>query len=118
MTLEKNDLDWIKCNNCGFLQHSTHLRCLNCKHDKFEPIKPIGSCKLLTYTILTAPPSEFREDPSYALGIVEFDNGLRALGQLTTQDNLETGMKLKPHYTKICEKLDGQEVYSYKFSPE
>ena len=107
----------VKCKKCGYLQHTSHLRCLKCKHIKFETVNPSGKCKLLTFTVLTAPPAEFRKNPSYALGVVEFENGVKALGQLTTQENLKTGMELKPIYTKICDDLDGKEIYNYVFSP-
>jgi len=107
----------LKCKKCGYLQHKSHLRCLQCKHDKFEIIDPSGKCRLLTFTILTAPPAEFREKPSYALGVVEYENGVKALGQLTTEENLKTGMELKPIYTKICDDLDGKEIYNYVFAP-
>jgi len=113
----ENLIEWKKCKKCGFLQYKTHLRCLKCKNNTFETIMTTEACKLLTYTILKAPPSEFRDKPSYALGIVEFENGIKFLGQIATQENLKIGMELKPIYTKICENLDGKEVFSYVFKP-
>ena len=113
---EENIL-WHKCINCGLLQHTTHIRCLKCRNDDFENIEASGTCKLLTYTILRTPPAEFRDKSSYALGVVEFENGVKGLGQITTQNNLQTGMELKPIYRKICENLDGKEVYTYMFEP-
>ena len=110
-------INWIKCKNCGLMQYKTHIKCLKCRNDDFESIEATGSCKLLTYTILKAPPAEFRDKASYALGVVEFENGVRGLGQITTQDKLKTGMTLKPIYQKICENLDGKEVYAYVFDP-
>ncbi|KKN09223.1 hypothetical protein LCGC14_1048730 [marine sediment metagenome] len=113
----KEELDWRKCSACGLLQHKSHLRCLRCKHNRFNIISPTGTCKLVTYTILKAPPAEFRDKSSYALGIVEFSNGIKAIGQISTETNLVTGMELKPFYTKICNNLDGKEVYAYVFQP-
>ncbi len=110
-------MEWKKCNNCGLLQYPTHLRCLNCKKTDFTPVEASGDCKLLSYTILTAPPAEFRDQKSLVLGIVEFDNGIRALGQVTSKENLEIGIKLKPVYKKICENLDDSEVYTHVFEP-
>jgi uncharacterized OB-fold protein len=107
----------VKCEKCGYLQHVSHLRCLNCKYNKFKIVNPSGKCKLLTFTVLTAPPAEFRKNSSYALGVVEYENGVKALGQLTTQENLKIGMELKPLYVKICDDLDGKEVYNYVYSP-
>ena len=108
---------WIKCKKCGYLQYKSHLRCLKCKNSKFEIIDASGTCKLLTFTILKAPPAEFRNKSSYALGVVEFENKVRALGQLTTQENLKVGIELKPIYKKICDNLDGKEVFTYVFEP-
>lgn len=110
-------IEWKKCKKCGFLQHQTHLRCLKCKGDKFESIASSGTCKLLTYTILKAPPMEFRDRNSYTLGVVEFENGVKALGQLTTKENLSIGMLFEPIYQKICDNLDGKEVNGFVFKP-
>jgi len=57
----EENIIWHKCRNCGLLQHNTHRRCLKCKNDDFEIIEASGTCKLLTYTILKAPPAEFRD---------------------------------------------------------
>ncbi|HEC41173.1 MAG TPA: hypothetical protein ENI29_23210 [bacterium] len=84
------------------LQDQNHHRCLKCKNDTFEKIEANGNCTLLTYTILNAPPSEFRDNSSYALGIVEFSNGIKALGQISTEINLVIGMELKPLNTKFA----------------
>ncbi len=115
--IKEETIRWIKCRKCGFLQHKSHLRCLQCRNDTFEAISSTGLCKLLTYTILKAPPAEFRDKSSYALGIVEFGNGIKALGQITSQENLSSGMELKPVYKQICENLDGEEVFAYAFEP-
>ncbi|UCC18672.1 MAG: hypothetical protein JSV62_11255 [Promethearchaeota archaeon] len=108
---------WKICSECEFLQHQTHIRCLNCRNDKFRFIEASVECKLITFTILKALPAEFRDTKSYALGIVEFENGIKALGQITTQANLYIGMKLKPISKKVCENLDGREIYTSVFEP-
>jgi uncharacterized OB-fold protein len=118
MRMNKNKkIEWKKCNNCDFIQHKSHLRCLNCKSKEFTIIEAIGNCKLLTFTVLKALPAEFLKKGSYALGVVEFENGIKALGQITTQENLKVGMELTPVYKKICDSLDGNEVFSYVFEP-
>ena len=115
--MENDKIIWKKCENCGFIQHNSHIRCLKCKNTTFINITAMGSCKLLTYTILKAPPMEFRNKGSYALGVVEFENGIKMLGQISTQDNLTIGMNLKPIKRKICENLDNQEVHAFVFEP-
>ncbi len=114
-TETKKKIVGIKCQKCGKIQHEDHLRCLKCKNDTFEKIEANGECTLLTYTILNAPPSEFRDKQSYGIAVVEFENGIKALGQIEIRENLKTGMKLKPVYEKICKNLDGIEIYDYVF---
>ena len=114
---EEEKIEWKKCQNCDFLQHSSHIRCLNCKHEIFESIKATGNAKLISYTILKAPPAEFREKSQYILGIVEFENGIKVLGQIDYEDQLEPGMILMPVYRKITNNLNGNEVFAYAFKP-
>ncbi|MHA1301718.1 MAG: Zn-ribbon domain-containing OB-fold protein [Candidatus Helarchaeota archaeon] len=111
------EIVWKKCKKCGKIQYPTHVRCINCKCKEFEEIKAIGDGTLLTYTILKAPPKEFRDKSAYTLGIVELSNGIRALGQILTQENLHIGMKLRPKFQKICENLDGHEISGLTWEP-
>jgi uncharacterized OB-fold protein len=106
-----------KCKKCGKIQHIEHYRCIQCKNTNFETIESTGDCKLLTYTILTTPPTEYREKKSYALGIIEFSNGLRAMGQITTTDKLQIGMKLRPKVGILTENLDGNKVSGILYEP-
>jgi uncharacterized OB-fold protein len=110
-------MEWKMCEKCGVIQHPTHIRCLKCKNERFSPVKAEGDAKLITYTLLTAPPAEFRNKDSYYLGVFEFNNGVKALGQIEYGGNLEFGMKMRPFQKKICENLDGQEVIDYVFKP-
>lgn len=111
----KEKLEGIKCKKCGYFQHISHLRCLKCKNDTFDAVEAKGNCILLTYTILHAPPMEFRDKKYYILGVVQFENGMKAFGQICPKENLIIGMKLKPIYEKVCNDLDGNEVYGYVF---
>jgi uncharacterized OB-fold protein len=116
MNFEEKNI-WKKCEKCGLLQHPSHLRCLACKSYSFTLIEALGHCKLITYTILKALPAEFQDKKSYALGVVVFENGIKVLGQLTTSNDLKIGMTLKPIYMKVCENLDGKELYNFIFEP-
>ena len=104
-----------KCQKCGYLQHSSHIRCIKCKHGVFDRVKADGNATLLTYTILKAPPAEFRDRTHYALGVLEFQNHVKVLGQVAPEEKLKIGLKMKPIYKKICANLDGKEVYNFIF---
>ena len=99
------------------IQHPTHIRCLKCKNEKFSLLKATGDGKLITFTRLTAPPAEFRDKDTYYLGVFEFDNGIKALGQIEYKGDLVLGMKMRALQERICENLDGQEIIDYVFKP-
>ena len=111
----KDKIEGSRCNTCGFIQHVSHLRCLRCKSDSFSREFTSNTCTLLSFTILKAPPMEFRNQKSYTLGMVEFENGMRAVGQIHAQDDPKIGMVLKTAYKKICDNLDNNEVYAHVF---
>ena len=114
---EKEKIEGNKCSACGLIQHVSHIRCLRCKNDTFSRVIASDTSTLLSFTLLKAPPMEFRDKKSYTLGIVEYENGMRALGQIHTRDDLEIGMVLKATYKKICNNLDDNEVYAHVFEP-
>ncbi len=115
--VEEKIIEWNKCKKCGFLQYPSHLSCIKCKNKSFEKIQAKGIPTLMTYTILNAPPMEFTDKKSLVLGVVQFENGIKLLGQISTKNDLMIGMKLKPVYQKICNNLDGKEVFDYSFEP-
>ncbi len=82
-----------KCNNCDHIMYPKHERCLNCKGREFEEITPSEYGKLVTYTIVNELPWGI-DERGRVLGIVAFDNGVKALGLIET-DNPRVGMRLE-----------------------
>jgi uncharacterized OB-fold protein len=87
-----NTIVAYKCKNCSHVMYPKHERCLNCNQRDFEQIEPSESGKLLTYTVINELPWGI-DERGRVLGVVEFDNGVRALG-LITADKVKIGMKL------------------------
>ncbi len=88
------------CPACGALLYPIPLVCpcgqvLGAGGPSLEEREIAGSCKLLTWTRLTAVAEGFA-DGEMTLGMVEFPNGVRALGLLET-DAAEVGMVLEAH---------------------
>ncbi len=118
-----------QCPECGELHYPVVMRCKKCgyrrypeqevkrywKREGYKPWKKIplgGSCNLLSYTRLWALPAGF--DQRYLdFGLVEFENGLRASGQLLV-DKPKTGMRLNARVGKIKE-FRGKEYYGLQF---
>jgi len=104
----------FKCKGCSKLHYPRHARCLSCKGTVFEEVELGDECKLLTYTKLYALPEGIEMTP-LLLGIVEFPNGVRALGQLKG-DDIKVGMRLRPIWGKI-RKLGEKDIYGFRFEP-
>jgi len=102
----------VKCKSCGKIFYPKRARCLNCKGRELEDIELGDKCKLVTYTELWAIPKGVTQFP-LILGIVEFENGAKALGQIMVEDP-KVGMKLRPVWGTL-RKVRGKEVYGFKF---
>lgn len=113
-------LEAEKCKSCGKIYFPPRLVCSACKSKEFEKCKLKDTGKLITYTIIRVGPSQFIDQIPYALGVVELEDGIKILTQITDcdLDKLSTGMKLKIEFRKLQE--DGKAgiiCYGYKAVP-
>ena len=109
-----------KCKGCGKIFFPPRLICSACKSKTFEPVILKRTGQLLTYTVIHIPPSPFKDEAPYALGVVELDGG----GRINTQivdcdfDKLKIGMKVKMEFRRIqAEGEAGVIGYGYKCVP-
>ncbi len=101
-----------KCTACGHLHHPAHFVCVQCGSREFEQAVLAGEGTLLTYTRVYNLPEGYMK-PFIAFGIVEFPNGLRAAGQMGT-DELRLGMKVRAEVGVVKEGV-GQDFYGFIF---
>ncbi len=80
------------CKDCGKRTHVRHSHCPACKGTSFDEAPLSGKAKLLTFTRVHALSLAY-EDRHITLGIVEFEDGCRALGRLYVDDP-RIGMEL------------------------
>ena len=109
-----------KCKKCGKIFFPPRLICSACKSREFETITLNRTGKLLTYTIIRVPPSQFKDEAPYAVGIVELEGGGRITAQIVDCDfdNLNIGMKVKMEFRRIqAEGEAGIIGYGYKCVP-
>ena len=111
--MQEKMMGW-KCRRCGKVMYPKHERCLGCKGIVFDEVSLGDECNLITYTKLYSLPRGIEISP-LTLGIVEFNNKVKALGQITT-NKPEPGMKLHPAWGKL-RTIDEKEVYGFKFEP-
>ncbi len=84
-----------KCTKCFKLHHPRYIVCQNpdCDGRAFERLPLEGKCKLLTWTRVYNLPEGYMM-PWLHFGIVEFENGVRATGQIGFDEGIESGMEL------------------------
>lgn len=109
-----------KCKKCGKIFFPPRLVCSACGSKAFETIVLNRMGKVLTYTIIRVPPSQFKDEAPYAIGIVELDGG----GRMTTQivdcdfDKIQIGMPVKLEFRRIQEEGEAGVIgYGYKCVP-
>lgn len=120
-TPERYRLEAAKCRKCGKIAFPARLICPDCGHKEFEKINLSGKGKLLTYTIIRTAPEGFEDFAPYAVGIIEMEEGVRVMGQVTDCDpeELKTGDTLVTKFRRMNEEgKTGLIMYSYKFVPD
>lgn len=107
----------FKCKKCGKIHYPFHDRCLACKGRDFEAIKPAGNARLLTFSRIYNLPWGF--DQRYlTIGIAEFENGVRAMGQIKVDEQypLMMGMVMKPSWEPVRIQA-GEKVFGLMYTP-
>jgi len=85
-----------KCLKCGKIHLPPRPLCDNCFSRDFEWVNVSGKGKLLTYTVIHIAPAQFQALTPYAVGIVQFENGLKIPGMIQSvkQEQINIGMDL------------------------
>ncbi len=104
----------FQCEECGRVFYPARQVCLGCSGRQFSEVTLEGEGTLLTFTRLHALPMDF-PIRTLMLGMVEFSNGVRALGQLGTEA-VEMGMKMQPRW-EVVRTLEGRDLYGLRFYP-
>ncbi|HDP99808.1 MAG TPA: Zn-ribbon domain-containing OB-fold protein [bacterium] len=110
-----------KCIECGYIALPMRLICPECGSREFEKMNLSGKGKLLTFTITRVAPEGFDDQVPYAVGIVEMEEGVRLMGQVTDCDpeTLKIGDQLVSKFRRINEESKtGAIMYGYKFVPD
>jgi uncharacterized OB-fold protein len=114
-------MEAAKCSNCGKVTFPGRLICPECKQSEHETIPLSGKGKLETFTIIRTAPSGFTDFAPYAVGIIELEEGVKILGQITDCDpeELNTGDTLTSKFRRMNEEgKTGMIMYAYKFVPD
>jgi len=103
-----------KCINCGRVTYPKRVACLGCRGREFEEVQFTPECTLLTFSQIFQLPWGVNER-FLTIGICQFDNGIKAMGRITTPD-VKKGMRMKVHW-QIFREMAGEDVWGWVFEP-
>ncbi len=112
-----------RCKKCGTVAFPKLPFCNNpdCEkvRENVEQIELGKQAKLWTYTYqIYSPPPPFKKEPfePFAIGMVDFPEGLRMIGMLTSMENLKIGMEVEATVGKLYEDEENEYI-TYMFKP-
>jgi len=104
----------MKCTSCGRVSYPAHAVCPECGGETFEPVAIGGEGKVLTYTDVYALAIDY-ETRYLRLAIVEFEDGVRATGQLE-DDSPKIGKRVRTTIGTVRE-IGDQKIEGLVFVP-
>lgn len=109
-----------KCKKCGAVAFPNRLICPECKGRDFDPVELSRNGKLITYTVIHVSPSKFNDQVPYAVGIVELNDNVRLLCQISDCDvnALKTRIPVRIEFRRVSSEGEAGIInYGYKCVP-
>lgn len=111
--LKDGHLMGSKCKACGTTSFPPRADCESCMSGDFEFFEMTGKATLHTYTKIVAAPTGFEDAVPYIVGVVDLEEGGRALawfGETIKEEEIAIGMELQM-VPQIFEELEEIKVY-------
>jgi uncharacterized protein len=104
------------CDTCGQVYFPRISSCFACGHETVIETALSSQGKLYSYSVVQMPTSKFT--PPYAVGYVDFAEGVRVFGQLDMIEGkpFQIGMEMAVYIGKLWQE-DDKEIIGYRFSP-
>lgn len=122
---QKYRLVGIRCKNCGIINFPPRKICKKCrKPTDFEEVKLRGRGKVYAYTVIGHGATVFEHTEegiiggAFPIAIIELEEGVRVLGQITDCDPSE--IKIGTKVEAVLRRMYDQNKiirYGYKFRP-
>ncbi|RLI30308.1 MAG: transcriptional regulator [Candidatus Hecatellales archaeon] len=110
-----------RCPRCGAIHFPRRLVCPQCGSRELEEYKLSEKGKLLSFTVIKDdPPKGYEFQTPYVVGLVELEDGVKILTQLTDvfPEEVYVGMPVEMVFRKVREAgAEGIIEYGYKFRP-
>jgi len=109
------------CKSCGKSHYPPRIYCPHCGSKDLEFVKLPEEGKILYFTVIRAPPTDFEEYAPYIVALIELKNGTRLMAQIVDvrAEELKEGMEVEAVFRKYREQgPDGVIEYGLKFRPK
>jgi uncharacterized OB-fold protein len=95
--LMKGEVLATRCRRCGAKYFPPQADCSGCYESDMEWFKVSDEGVLLTYTQINVKPASFSNCEDYIVGIAEFQEGIKIVARVLTNDlkSLRVGMRVK-----------------------
>ncbi|UCF07793.1 MAG: Zn-ribbon domain-containing OB-fold protein [Thermoplasmata archaeon] len=95
--LDEGKIKGTVCRACNTFHFPPRGDCVQCLSSEIDWKEISGKAKLVTYTTIHAAPIGFEDDKPYTIGVVDLEEGGRALGWIEglEEKDLSIGMALK-----------------------
>jgi uncharacterized OB-fold protein len=106
-----------RCRSCGAHFFPIRQACSGCLSSDLETVRFSTEGTLYTYSVIRQSTPAF--EVPYALGYVDFPEGVRIMGQITgcETDEISIGMPLVLALETFGEDDDGKPLTGYRFKP-
>ncbi len=111
--LKDGHLMGSRCKRCGATSFPPRADCERCMSGEFEFSEISGKARLHTFTRIVAAPTGFEDLSPYIVGVVDLEEGGRALawfGESIGEEEIEIGMELQV-VPQMFEELEDIKVY-------
>ena len=111
--LKDGHLMGSRCKKCGARSFPPRADCDQCMSGDFEFFELSGKGNLHTFTKIVAPPTGFEDVAPYIVGVVDFEDGGKAIawfGDSIAEEDIEIGMEVQV-VPQIFEELEEIKVY-------
>lgn len=108
-----------KCQKCGKIHLPPRPLCGKCYSQAFTWIPIPSKGKLVTYTVIHVAPRQFQDEAPYAVGIVQFENGIKLPGRINDVPHVQikVGMDLTVGFTACYNTQPWPQWSRYYFKP-
>jgi uncharacterized OB-fold protein len=96
--LKNGHLMASRCKSCATTSFPPRADCEQCMSDDFEFVEISGKAILHTFTKIVAAPTGFEDVTPYTVGVVDLEEGGRALawfGETIQEEEIAIGMELQ-----------------------